>query len=115
VLIIGRCCCLFSHALQPYLLISLSPQLNSCSEQAANKLAQSRQQVDLLTLLHAFAGVFPMVVNFWMALGSTIYITANCCVLYYFRHPGCAWMATLVYLMQKLYTSYCWGRMTAVS
>lgn len=31
-----------------------------------------------------------MVVNFWMALGSTIYITANCCVLYYFRHPMCA-------------------------
>lgn len=33
-------------------------------------------------------GVFPMVVNFWMALGSTIYITANCCVLYYFKHPA---------------------------
>jgi hypothetical protein len=31
-----------------------------------------------------------MVVNFWMALGSTIYITANCCVLYYFKHPGYA-------------------------
>ena len=42
-----------------------------------------------------------MVVNFWMALGSTIYITANCCVLYYFRHPGCACMATLLYLMQR--------------
>jgi hypothetical protein len=51
-------------------------------------------QIHVADDAHARLGVFPMVVNFWMALGSTIYIFANCCVLYYFRHPGYAFMCS---------------------
>lgn len=34
-----------------------------------------------------WVGVFPMIVNFWLALGLTIYVTANCCIIYYFKRP----------------------------
>lgn len=37
-----------------------------------------------------WVGVFPMRVNFWMALGSTIYFSANTAVLFYFKSFSCA-------------------------
>lgn len=40
-----------------------------------------------MPIITIWVGVFPMVVNFWMALGSTIYIAANCSVLYYAKDP----------------------------
>jgi len=38
-------------------------------------------------IITIWVGVFPMQVNFWMALGSTIYIAANCSIIYYFKRP----------------------------
>ena len=42
-----------------------------------------------MPIITIWVGVFPMQVNFWMALGSTIYISANCSIIYYFKRPQC--------------------------
>jgi len=37
-----------------------------------------------------WVGVFPMRVNFWLALSSTIFYAANLSVLYHFKKFSCA-------------------------
>jgi cellulose synthase/poly-beta-1,6-N-acetylglucosamine synthase-like glycosyltransferase len=68
-------------------------------------------------IITIWVGVFPMIVNFWMALGSTIYIVANCCVLYYFRNPmhlPALWFAGLAnQLFWWTYAKAMWRSFTA--
>ena len=46
-----------------------------------------RQGVPIVTI---WVGVFPMRVNFWLALSSTIFYAANLSVLYHFKSFSCA-------------------------
>ena len=49
-----------------------------------------RLGMQIVPVVTIWVGVFPMRVNFYMALGSTIYFTANTMVLFYFKSFSCA-------------------------
>lgn len=53
-------------------------------------LSGVRLESQIVPVVTIWVGVFPMRVNFYMALGSTIYFTANTAVLFYARSFSCA-------------------------
>ena len=44
----------------------------------------------MVPVVTIWVGVFPMRVNFWLALASTIFFSINNMVLYYFKQFSCA-------------------------
>ena len=44
----------------------------------------------IIPLVTIWIGVFPIIINFWLALGLTIYATCTQLLLYYVRTPRCA-------------------------
>ena len=48
----------------------------------------------IIPLVTIWIGVFPIIINFWLALGLTIYAACTQLLLYYVRTPRCAMNCT---------------------